>query len=136
MQREDIDVLKPQRHLIDLESHSEGAFDSDNLILSQVYDDVLLVEYIDMTDDGENITRGGLIIPANAQTKAWRKARVILVGPKVSYTEVGDIVTFPNDKGMTIANLEVIHPVSKESHKIKKGVFLNEDRLFGKCKQK
>ena len=38
---------------------------------------------------------------------------------------------FPNDKGVTISNLEI------EGHgKIGKGTFLNEQRLFGICKPK
>lgn len=124
-----IDQLLPQRHTIDLSSHSEGDFGIDDFKLSFIFDDIVLVEYIDI--EGDNIIRNGLYIPTNALTKAWRKAKVILVGPKAQYIKVGDIVLFPNNLGVTVANLDIegYGPVSK-------GVFLNESRIFGICKPK
>lgn len=100
----------------------------DDFILSQVYGDIILVEFIDLSEDGDAILRGSIYIPTNAVTKAWRKAKVILVGTSVKDTQPGDIVMFPNDKGITVTGMEI-----KGHGRVKKGMFLNEQRLFGKC---
>ena len=135
MARESIDKLATQRSTIDLESHSNGDFGlGDEFLLSFVFDDILLVEFIDEFTDGNEdgaIKRGGIFIPTNALYKAWRKAKVILAGPEVKYTKNGDIVMFPNDKGAPVSNIEI-----EGYGKIKKGMFLNEQRLFGICKSK
>lgn len=120
-----IDKLTPQRGLIDLSSHSDGDFGFENYQLSSVLADILLVEFVDLSDDGESITRGGLVIPTNTLTKAWRKGRVVLVGPDAKYVKKDDIVMFPNNLGVAAAKLDVIGYGT-----IKKGIFLNEDRIF------
>ena len=125
-----IDQLPTQKSLIDLSSHSSGDFGLDDFNLSFIFDDILLVEYVDMTEDGDNIMRNGIYIPTNAVSKAWRKAKVILVGPQAKYTKKDDIVIFPNNLGITISNISI------EGHgKVKQGIFLNENRLFGICKK-
>ena len=103
----------------------------DEFILSEIYGDIILVEYIDLSGDGDSILRNGIFVPVNSQTKAWRKAKVVLVGADVRNTKVGDIVMFPNDKGVTVSGMEV-----KGYGKLKQGMFLNEQRLFGKCNVK
>ena len=131
MAQASIDNLATKRSLIDLSSHSSGDFDlSKEFVLSFVYDDIILVEYIDEAPDasGDNIMRDGIYIPTNTLTKTWRKAKVILAGPECKYTKAGDIVMFPNDKGVTVTGMEI-----KGHGKVKKGMFLNEQRLFGKC---
>lgn len=129
-----IDVLEPRKSLIDLDSYSKGNFGIGNdYILSFLFDDILLVEYVDEVSDGSGdaVLRDGLYVPTNALIKAWRKARVILAGPGVKYCKKGDIVLFPNDKGVAVSNVEI-----DGYGKIGKGVFLNEQRLFGICKPK
>jgi len=129
-----IDNLATKRSLIDLSSHSSGDFDlSKEFILSFVYDDIILVEYIDEAPDasGDNIMRDGIYIPTNTLTKTWRKAKVILAGPECKYTKAGDIVMFPNDKGASVANIQIA-----DYGTIDKGMFLNEQRLFGICKRR
>lgn len=127
----DIDNIKPTRSLIDLSSHSSGDFGLEDFELSFIFDDIVLVEYVDSTPDGEGIVRNGIYIPTNTLTQAWRKARVILVGPNVKYTKKDDIVVFPNNLGVTVSNIDI-----EGYGKIKDGVFLNESRMFGICKQK
>jgi cellobiose-specific phosphotransferase system component IIB len=107
-------------------------FGLDDYVLSFVFDDIVLVEFIDEVDDGMGsaIERNGLFIPTNATTKAWRKAKVILVGPNVNYAKKDDIVVFPNDRGATVSNLDV-----EGYGKVSKGMFLNEQRIFGICKK-
>jgi co-chaperonin GroES (HSP10) len=124
---ESIDRLPSQKHLIDLSTHSEGDIGlTDDFELNFIFDDILLVEYVDENDEGE-IQRNGIFVPTNAVTKAWRKARVILTGPKTEYVKEGDVVIFPNNLGVSISNLDI------NGKKLKKGIFLNEDRLFGIC---
>ena len=126
----DIDVIKPTRGLIDLSSTQSGDFGLDDFKLKFLFDDIILVEYIDMTETGE-VLRGGIYIPSNALTKAWRKAVVILAGPDAKYVKKGDIVVFPNNLGVTVANMEIT-----DHGKISNGIFLNESRVFGICERK
>jgi cellobiose-specific phosphotransferase system component IIB len=127
----DIDLLPTTRSLIDLSSHSSGDFGLEDYELTFILDDIILVEYVDISSDGDSITRNGLFVPTNALTKAWRKARVILIGPNVKHAKKGDIVVFPNNLGVTVSNMDI-----EGYGKIKKGVFLNESRIFGICKLK
>lgn len=129
--RASIDQIAPTRSLIDLSSHSEGDFGIRDYELSFIFDDILLVEYIDTTNEGDGVMRNGIYVPTNALTKAWRKARVILAGPDAKYTKVGDIVIFPNNLGVTVSNIDIENVGS-----IKSGIFLNENRIFGICKPK
>ena len=99
-----IDNLAPTRSLIDLSNPDRGDFGIDDFELSFIFDDILLIEYIDETAEGE-VERNGILVPTNALTKAWRKGKVILAGPDAKYA-------------------------------ITKGIFLNEERMFGICKQK
>ena len=127
-----LDNLKNSRSLIDLESCSDGVFALDDYSLSFVFDDIVLVEMIDEVSDGMGsaVRRGDLYVPTNAMTKAWRKGKVVLVGPSAQYCKKDDIVVFPNDKGAAVSNLLV-----EGYGKINKGMFLNEQRLFGICKK-
>lgn len=133
MSQVSIDILAPKRSLIDLDGYGKGNFGlGEDFKLSFVFDDIVLVEFIDEVSDGTGdvIERNGIFVPTNTLIKAWRKAKVILVGPSVRYCKAGDIVIFPNDKGAAVSNIEI-----EGYGKLKKGVFLNEQRLFGICKQ-
>ena len=132
MAQASIDNLATKRSLIDLDGHSDGDFGlGDEYNLSFVFDDIILVEFIDEDSDGAGdlIQRDGIFVPTNTLSKAWRKGKVVLAGPGVKYAKKGDIVMFPNDKGASVSNMEI------DGHgKIGKGMFLNEQRLFGICK--
>jgi hypothetical protein len=56
----------------------------------------------------------------------WRIAKVILAGPDCKTVTEGDIIVFPNDKGIQVSNL----------NDYKNVVFLNESRIFGVCEPK
>jgi cellobiose-specific phosphotransferase system component IIB len=131
MAQASIDLLTPTKSLIDLSSHSSGDFGIEDYELGFIFDDIVLVEYIDTADAGDVIMRNGLYIPTNTLNKAWRKAKVILVGPQVKYTKVSDIVIFPNNLGVTVSNIDI------SGHgKLTNAVFLNESRIFGICTPK
>jgi hypothetical protein len=130
-----IDLIPTQKSHIDLSDRSlPSDFGMDDYVLSKLYDDVILLEYADLVtgeETGDYILRGGIAIPIAQIHNAWRKGKVILAGPNVRFTEVGDIVVFPNNMGIPITNLEV-----ENYGKVKSGLFLNEQRMFGICKIK
>jgi|TARA_R100001480_G_scaffold70205_1_gene81452 co-chaperonin GroES (HSP10) len=126
-----IDSLAPTRSLIDLTQKDKGDFGLDDFDLDFIFDDILLVEYVDESENGDEIVRNGIVVPTNALTKAWRKGRVALAGPDTKHAKVGDIVIFPNNMGVTISNITI-----KGGKKVGKAIFLNEERMFGICKPK
>ena len=99
--------------------------------LSQVLDDIILVKYVDCNDDGTEILKNGVWVPINVTTYAWRLGEVVLAGPKCKLVKTGDVVCFPNDKGIQVGNLEV-----EGEGKLRNSCFLNEERVFGICKPK
>lgn len=99
--------------------------------LTAVLDDIILVKYVDCNDDGTEILKNGVWVPINVNTYAWRLGEVVLAGPRCNLVKVGDVVCFPNDKGIQVGNLEV-----EGQGKLKNSCFLNEERIFGICKPK
>jgi cellobiose-specific phosphotransferase system component IIB len=126
----DIDILPTQKSLIDLSELPKNSFNSVfyGYNLKSVLDDVLLVKYADETEDGTSIMRNGIVVPINADTKAWRIGEVILCGPSTKYVKKSDYVCFPNNLGVPVANLDI-----EDYGTLKKGLFLNEQRIFGIC---
>lgn len=127
-----IENLPVQKSVIDLSSPIDGDLGLDEFVMTKVLDDILLVEYIDLNGDGTCIQRGSIWIPTNSIQTAWRKARVLLAGPLARNCLVGDIVLFPNNLGVVAANIEIDN--GSGTYKVKKGVFLNEARVFGICR--
>ena len=126
-----IDQLVPTKSLIDLSSHSDNDFGLANFDLCTLFDDLLLATYVDETEDGNCIERGGIIVPKNSVYRAWRVGKVIMAGKKCENVKVDDYIIFPSDKGVPVKNITI------EGHgDISNGVFLNEERLFGVCKPK
>lgn len=125
-----IDQLVPTKSLIDLTTHSDNDFGLSEYDLCGLFDDLLLAEYVDETLDGD-IMRDGVIVPANTIQRAWRVGRVIVAGTGCKNVKSGDHIIFPHDKGIPISGITV------EGHgHLNHGIFLNEERLFGKCKPK
>lgn len=125
-----IDALPVQKSLIDLAELPKNTFNSVfyGYNLKSLLDDVLLVKFTDETEDGTSIVRNGIVVPINVDTKAWRIGEIILAGPNAKYTKQGDYVCFPNNLGVPVANIEV-----DGYGTLKKGIFLNEQRIFGVC---
>ena len=125
----DIDKLPPTRGLIDLSSHSTGGSPLiEGYTLTKIYDDILLVKPLDESGDGDSILKGGVYVPKNASSNAWRLGKVLLKGKNAKNVKVGDCVIFPNDLGLTVKNIKVAG-----FGVVKSGFFLNEQRLFGTC---
>ena len=94
--------------------------------IEEVLGDIIMAEYVDMTDDGDYIKRDGIMIKLEINTKVWRVAQVIKVGPDCSdRLKVGDHIMFPQDRGLKAAKF----------HGNKNVVFINEPRIFGICKK-
>ena len=123
-----IDKIAPSRSLIDLTGLPSNSLDS-TLIgydMVAVLDDIILVEFIDVSASGNEIIRNGLVVPINAATNAWRIGKVVLAGKGCVLVKKGDLVCFPNNMGINISKIEV------EDHGIvEAGQFLNEHRIFG-----
>lgn len=130
-----IDVLAPQASHINLADRNLPTdFGLEDFVLSRLMDDVMLLEFCDLQDsnDGvEYVMRGGIAIPTAQVQNMWRKGKVILKGPRVQFTQLGDIVMFPANMGVGISNVEV-----EGYGNVAKGLFLNEQRMFGVCKPK
>jgi len=130
-----IDNLAPTKSLIDLSKAEQSDFGLQEYDLTFIFDDILLIEYVDLAEDFGNgadaIERNGILIPTNQITMAWRKGKVILAGPDSKYAKEGDIVLFPNNMGVTISGVTV-----PGKGTVEKGIFLNEERMFGICKLK
>ena len=74
-----IDNLAPTKSLIDLSHPDKGDFGLEDYELSFIFDDILLIEYVDETEQGD-VLRNGIVVPTNAINKAWRQGTVILAG--------------------------------------------------------
>lgn len=128
-----IDALPTQKSLIDLSTTPRNTFNSVfvGYDLSDLLDDILLVEFIDEGGSSNTIVRNGILVPVNADTNAWRVGKVILAGMSCRKVKKGDLVMFPNNMGVPIANIDV------SGHgKVGHGIFLNEQRLFGIVQQR
>lgn len=126
-----IDKIAPKRGLIDLTGFSKNSFDSffNGFQLSHVLDDIILVKYVDEGNNNNEIIRGGIVVPVNVDSQAWRIGEVILAGKSCQLVEKGDHICFPNNLGINIANIEV-----EGYGLLKSGHFINEQRIFGVVK--
>ena len=118
------------KSLIDLTSNERQCLDFDGYILSKLFDVIILVELIDEDEQG-NIQRNGIYVPTSNTIKTWRKGKVVLKGKNTDQCDINDIVIFPHDKGIIVTNVDV-----KNYGIVKKGMFLNQDRIFGVCENK
>ena len=127
-QRDAFDV-SAKRSLINLDTYSNDSFSLHGYKLNKVLDDILLVQYVDLSADGKSIVRNGIHIPLAQVQKTWRIGRVVLAGPLCKYTQPGDIVCFPDDKGIRVDNISI----KGFDNSVRDCLFLNEERIFGVC---
>ena len=128
----DLSDHSAKRSLIDLDTYQNtDHFSLHGYKLSKVMDDIVLAQYSDLAEDGQTIERNGIYIPLSKVHRTWRIARVILAGPECKYSSVGDIVCFPDDKGVKVDNITVAGYDSP----LRNCLFLSEQRFFGVCEQ-
>ena len=106
---------------IQIEHYVGSDFELQDWQLTQVLDDILMVQYADINDEGTEVKRGDLWIPLGAVQFTWRIAKVIKAGPNCKLVKEGNYVVFPNDRGLQVANLNGLKHLA----------FLNESRIFG-----
>lgn len=99
--------------------------------VQKLYDDFVFADYIDV-DNGYIKHDSGLVTVDTSSSKTWRKAKVLMVGPSCRETNVGDIILFPNDKGLPCGEVEYV--ASGGLAKASNGIFLSEHRIFAALK--
>ena len=121
VQQAQADLPDKIKGTIQLDNYSGGEnFNLFGYELTSVLDDIILVKYVDCTEDGSEIMKNGVLVPINASTFTWRIGEVLLAGPNCTLVKVGDHVCFPNDKGIAVGNLEI-----EKFGKVKNSCFLN-----------
>jgi co-chaperonin GroES (HSP10) len=110
---------------VQLDNYLGHEMNLDGWTLTKVLDDILMCQYIDVNEEGTEIKRGSIWVPINTVNFTWRLAKVILAGPDCKTVKVDDVIMFPNDKGIRVANMNGLKNV----------VFLNETRIFGVCEE-
>lgn len=111
---------------VQLDNYLGHEMNLEDWTLKKVLDDILMCQYIDINEDGTEIKRGSIWVPINTVHFTWRLAKVLLAGPDCKTVKKGNVVVFPNDKGIQVANMNGLKNV----------VFLNESRIFGVCEPK
>lgn len=111
---------------IQIEHYTGCDFELEDWELGEVLDNILMVQYADVNDSGTEVKRGSIWVPLGAVQHTWRVAKVIKAGPKCERVKEGNYVVFPNDRGLSVANLNGMKNIA----------FLNEDRIFGICNPK
>lgn len=106
--------------VVQLDSYAGSDINLSGWEITSLIDDVLLVEYADVAEDGKSVVRGGIILPTDMSQQVWRIGKVMLAGPQASVKK-DEYVMFPHDKGLKAKNVNGKKMV----------VFLNEDRIFG-----
>lgn len=108
--------------LVRLENYMGSDLNLTGWKLTNVLDDILMCQFVDINEDGTQVLRGGIWLPINSVQHAWRVAKVLLAGPRAR-VKVGQHVIFPSTFGLKASNINNIRHI----------VFLNEDRIFGVC---
>ena len=119
-----------KRSLIDLDTYQHtDQFSLQGYSMSRVMDDIVLAQYVDLSEEGDTIERNGIHIPLAQVQRTWRLAKVILNGPLCKFCSVDDIVCFPDDKGIRADNIRVVG----YDEPLRNCLFLSETRFFGVC---
>jgi len=115
-------LARENNGLADLDPYANCPLPED-FEITELLGDVIQVEYADVAENGRDLVRNGIVLPAEVvDNKAWRIGKVILAGPNTKQVKAGHYVIFPGDKG--------IKGIQKNG---KLNIFLNEERIFGIC---
>lgn len=134
---EDVDkIIPPSRSDINIDKglYSGDLGLSDNYAIVQPYVDFILAEYIDVCDESMLQSSEGLYIPQSTKNLHWRKGKVLQVGTHVQYTQPGDIIVFPNDKGLPASKITYF-AADGTTQTSNNAIFLNEYRIFAKVQE-
>jgi hypothetical protein len=113
--------------LPELEMYANMSLPADYEI-TEVLGDIIMAEFVDCSQDGELLMRGGILINNNMTQNTWRVAKVLIHGKGCSdIIKKGVLIMFPNDKG-----IKAVLPGKKK----RPVIFLNEERIFGIVSQK
>lgn len=142
--------LSAQKSDINLESpNCAGDMALSGFVIDKLYDDFVFADYIDIDNGFITDEKSGLVRAVSDTNKTWRKALVIKVGPACRQTKPGDIVIFPNDKGLPCGEVEYLRVKVEEPAELrldpntfsvvkevaKHGIFLGEHRIFATVKR-
>ena len=109
---------------------------SNTWAIQKLFADFILVDFIDISEGYQIDEETGLYM-IQKEHAAWRRAKVCSVSDyssKVTGLIPGDIVIFPDDKGLKTGSTSYIDE-NGEVHKIKNGCFLNDRRIFATIKK-
>lgn len=104
--------------------------------IDRLFADFILVDFIDISEGYQIDEESGLYM-VQQETSAWRRARVCSVSPyskKVTGLVPGDIVTFPDDKGLKTGKTSYVNEEGNIEI-AKHGCFLNDRRVFATIKK-
>lgn len=142
--------LSAQKSDINLESpNCAGDMALSGFVIDKLYDDFVFADYIDIDNGFITDEKSGLVRAVSDTNKTWRKALVIKTGPACRQTKPGDIVIFPNDKGLPCGEVEYLRTKVEEPAELrldpdtprivkevaKHGIFLGEHRIFATVKR-
>ena len=132
----DIDLRRARRSEINLDNNNYSSDLSlgDEFAITELFDDFVLAEYIDVQDGFIKDENSDLVYTKSSK-EVWRKARIIMVGPAVKFCKVGDLVVFPDDKGLKTGFVKYKDPLTKENKETKYGFFTNDYKLFAKIQK-
>lgn len=120
--------------LIKLESNEvKGDLGIADYILDWVSYDTVVIELTDVSDGLK--MEDGFYMAADSDPKAWRRGRVVMVGPRVTDYTIGDTIIFPGVMGLDTGTINVRN-CNGEIETIKNGYFLSQTRVFGKVTKK
>lgn len=127
-----IDQITPTESLIDLSKYVGDEFALPDHVITTLFDDLILAEFVDVSPDGNAIKRGNIYIPLNTAPRAWRVAKVLIVGCKCTNVKPGDTIVCPGDRGIPVTKIQY-QTSQGDTRVVTNGLFLNEERLFGMC---
>lgn len=106
----------------------------DEYYVKSLFSDIMLVKYIDINESGLREI-DGLRVPTLTNDVVWRKGEVVMVGPDAKVISPGDLVIFPNDKGLPTST---VFYLTKDGNIEESGnaIFLDEARVFAKISKK
>ena len=132
----DIDLRRARRSEINLDNNNYSSDLSlgDEFAITELFDDFVLAEYIDVQDGFIKDENSDLVYTKSSK-EVWRKAKIIMVGPSSRFCKVGDLVVFPDDKGLKTGFVKYKDPLTQETKETKYGFFTNDYKLFAKIEK-